>query len=270
MKKTFVSALAVLNFMFAFAQEDNVVIENQSVGTEQMSPNNEQTEQKVRSSSSSDDFDSDFFASNNVSSGRDGEYKNVFGLRFGYSSSKVASLGVYTGAVSGFTFGVVDQIWFGESNVFAEVGAFFNQKGYSLKDFEPSETKLNYIEVPAMVCHRIGRESLSITAKAGGYIAMGLSGTLKTFVSEDPSAMDLFREEHKYDVFKEGSLSRFDAGVRFGLAVMIRKVMLGCRYDLGLYDISQKDIIYGDDNLMLGYKNLKNRCFQILMGFNFR
>ena len=34
--------------------------------------------------------------------------------------------------------------------------------------------------------------------------------------------------------------------------------------------IDKKDIIYGDDELMLGYKHLKNRSFQILAGFNFK
>lgn len=331
MKKIFVSALTVLNLLFASAQEvrtdisftpvggaaetttttsvENKSIESQSAvaAPAQTNPNNVQaapqqqpttqattqqpaaqtsaqpsasaqvsTQQSATaqpqssSSSNSDDFDSDFFASNNeASASGEGQIKNVFGIRFGYSASKVASLGVYSASVSGFTVGATDQIWFGERNVFAETGVFFVQKGYELKDFEPSKTKLNYIEIPALICHRIGRESLNITAKAGGYIACGVKGKLNTYISERPAASDFFLTEHEFDVFKEGAISRFDAGARFGLAFVIRKVLIGCRYDLGLYKIDKNDLIYGDDELMLGYKHLKTRSFQILMGINF-
>lgn len=221
------------------------------------------------SSSSSDDYDSDYFASNNEAESTEGDIRNVLGIRAGYCISRVSSYGVYSAAVSGFTVGAMDQIWFGERNVFSEVGLFFVQKGYSLKDFEPSETKINYIELPVLLCHRIGRESLSIAAKAGGFLSVGVSGKLKTFVSENPTVIDLFKSENEFDVFKEGAIGRFDAGVRFGMDIVIKKVLLGCRYDLGLYKIDKKDIIYGDDNLMLGYKNLNNRSFQLLIGINF-
>lgn len=330
MKKIFVSALTVLNLLFASAQEvrtdisftpaggaaettTTTSVENKSTESQsavaapaQTNPNNVQVapqqqpapqqtttqtaaqqtatqtstqtapqqsaaaQPQSSSSSNSDDYDSDFFASNNeASTSGEGQIKNVFGIRVGYSASKIASLGVYSASVSGFTVGATDQIWFGERNVFAETGVFFVQKGYELKDFEPSKTKLNYIEIPALICHRIGRESLNITAKAGGYIACGVKGKLNTYISESPAASDFFLTEHEFDVFKEGAISRFDAGARFGLAFVIRKVLLGCRYDLGLYKIDKNDLIYGDDELMLGYKHLKTRSFQILMGINF-
>lgn len=305
MKKIFVSALAVLNLLFASAQEEKMDVSAANAGgnVEVTTKVEEQTQAKTNeaqptqsvaaqtsvsqtvtttkqniqqsssssasSSSSSDDYDSDFFSSHNESSSNSGEFRNSIGIRFGYTSSKVASLGVYSASVPGITIGAVDQIWFGETNVFTEVGLFFTQKGYSLKYFEPSKTKINYIEVPAMVCHRMGRETLSVTAKAGGYLACGIKGTLKTQVSDNPDAIDLFKEENEFDLFKEGALSRFDAGVRFGLAFVVRKVMVGCRYDLGLYKIDKKDLIYGEDELMLGYKHLQNRSFQILMGINF-
>lgn len=301
MKKIFVTGLAVLNLLFASAQEDQsnvsstpigvsaetatVVesqpVENQSVKVTEsntkpaepveqpVSRHNESQSAATSSASSSDDFDSDYFSSNSDYSSSNESNSNHIGIRFGYTSSRATSVGVYSGAVSGFTFGAVDQIWFGETNVFGEVGLFFTQKGYTLKQFEPSETRINYLETPVMICHRIGRETLSITAKAGGYLACGVKGTLKTFISDSPAAIDLFKAEHQYDLFKEGAIGRFDAGVRFGLAIVVRKVMLGCRYDLGLYKIDKKDIIYGDDALMLGYKQLQNRSFQILMGINF-
>ena len=201
---------------------------------------------------------------------QDGNIKNVLGLRFGACTSKATSYGVSSAHMYGFTCGVVDQIWFGEKAVFSEIGLFCNEKGYSLKNFEPSQTKLCYLELPAMMCYRQGRESLNVTYKAGGYVACAVKSTLTTEVSDSPAATDLFKSEHEFDLLKEGALKRFDAGVKFGVDFVVRKVQIGFTYDLGLYKIDKKDIIYGDDELMLGYKHLKNRSFQILAGFNFK
>lgn len=303
MKKIFVSALTVLNLLYASAQEEKMdvtftpvnestvvettvksePVETKAVATEetksfeskpatqtvaQQTPT--QQPDKTPTSSNSDDFDADFFASNNEEARLDGDIKNVLGIRFGGCTSKATSYGVSSAHMYGFTCGVVDQIWFGEKAVFSEIGLFCNEKGYSLKNFEPSQTKLCYLEIPAMMCYRQGRESLNVTYKAGGYIACAVHAQLKTKVSDSPAAIDLFKSEQKIDLLKEGAIKRFDAGVKFGLDFVVRKVQIGFTYDLGLYKIDKKDIIYGDDSIELGYKQLKNRSFQILAGFNFK
>ena len=303
MKKIFVSALTVLNLLYASAQEEKMdvtftpvnestevetnvksePVETKAVATEetksfeskpatqtvaQQTPT--QQPDKTPTSSNSDDFDADFFASNNEEARLDGEIKHVLGLRFGACTSKATSYGVSSAHMYGFTCGAVDQIWFGEKAVFSEIGLFCNEKGYSLKNFEPSQTKLCYLEIPALMCYRQGRESLNMTYKAGGYIACAVHAQLKTKVSDSPAAIDLFKSEQKIDLLKEGAIKRFDAGVKFGLDFVVRKVQIGFTYDLGLYKIDKKDLIYGDNELMLGYKQLKNRSFQILAGFNFK
>lgn len=303
MKKFFVSALTVLNFLFASAQEekmdvtftpinesteekanaDSEPVETKVAATEEkksfesepatqtkaQQPSAQQLD-KSSASSNSDDFDSDFFASNNETASHDGEVKNVIGIRFGACTSKATSYGVSSAHLYGFTCGAVDQIWFGEKAVFSEIGLFCNEKGYSLKNFEPSQTKLCYLEIPALMCYRQGQESLNVTYKAGGYIACAVHAKLKTKVSDSPAAIDLFKSEQEFDLLKEGAIKRFDAGVKFGVDFVIRKVQIGFTYDLGLYKIDKKDIIYGDDSIELGYKQLKNRSFQILAGFNFK
>lgn len=303
MKKFFVSALTVLNFLFASAQEekmdvtftpinesteekanaDSEPVETKVAATEEkksfesepatqtkaQQPSAQQLD-KSSASSNSDDFDSDFFASNNETASHDGEVKNVIGIRFGACTSKATSYGVSSAHLYGFTCGAVDQIWFGEKAVFSEIGLFCNEKGYSLKNFEPSQTKLCYLEIPALMCYRQGRESLNMTYKAGGYIACAVHAKLKTKISDSPAAIDLFKSEQEFDLLKEGAIKRFDAGVKFGVDFVIRKVQIGFTYDLGLYKIDKKDIIYGDDSIELGYKQLKNRSFQILAGFNFK
>jgi hypothetical protein len=126
------------------------------------------------------------------------------------------------------------------------------------------------LEIPALMCYRQGRESLNVTYKAGGYLACAVHAKLKTKISDSPAAIDLFKSEHEFDLLKEGAIKRFDAGVKFGVDFVVRKVQIGFTYDLGLYKIDKKDIIYGDDTIELGYKQLKNRSFQILAGFNFK
>ncbi|MDO4526228.1 MAG: hypothetical protein Q4B61_12960 [Bacteroidales bacterium] len=303
MKKIFVSALTVLNLLYASAQEEKMdvtftpvnestevetnvksePVETKAVATEetksfeskpatqtvaQQTPT--QQPDKTPTSSNSDDFDADFFASNNEEARLDGDIKNVLGLRFGACTSKATSYGVSSAHMYGFTCGVVDQIWFGEKAVFSEIGLFCNEKGYSLKNFEPSQNKLCYLEIPALMCYRQGRESLNVTYKAGGYLACAVHAKLKTKISDSPAAIDLFKSEHEFDLLKEGAIKRFDAGVKFGVDFVVRKVQIGFTYDLGLYKIDKKDIIYGDDTIELGYKQLKNRSFQILAGFNFK
>lgn len=311
MKKLFVSALTILNILFASAQDEKMDIsftpvdnntetstkaesepvESQVVAPEEpksyeSKPATQPTIQqastqpavqqsqaqpaKPSTESKSDDYDSDFFASNNDAASSEGEIKNVLGLRFGGCTSKATSYGVSSAHMYGFTCGVVDQIWFGEKAVFSEIGLFCNEKGYSLKNFEPSKNKLCYLEIPALMCYRQGRESLNVTYKAGGYIACAVHARLKTNISDSPAAIDLFKSEHEFDLLKEGAIKRFDAGVKFGLDFVVRKVQIGFTYDLGLYKIDKKDIIYGDDSIELGYKQLKNRSFQILAGFNFK
>ncbi len=303
MKKIFVSALTVLNLLYASAQEEKMdvtftpvnestevetnvksePVETKAVATEETKsfeskpatqPVAQQTPtqqpDKTPTSSNSDDFDADFFASNNEEARLDGDIKNVLGLRFGACTSKATSYGVSSAHMYGFTCGVVDQIWFGEKAVFSEIGLFCNEKGYSLKNFEPSQNKLCYLEIPALMCYRQGRESLNVTYKAGGYLACAVHARLKTKISDSPAAIDLFKSEHEFDLLKEGAIKRFDAGVKFGVDFVVRKVQIGFTYDLGLYKIDKKDIIYGDDTIELGYKQLKNRSFQILAGFNFK
>ena len=132
MKKLFVSALTILNILFASAQEEKMDIsftpvdnntetstkaesepvESQVVAPEEpksyeskpatqpaiqqasAKPAVQQTQaQSVKPSteSKSDDYDSDFFASNNEAASSDGEIKNVLGLRFGACTSKATS-----------------------------------------------------------------------------------------------------------------------------------------------------------------------------------
>ena len=93
---------------------------------------------------------------------------------------------------------------------------------------------------------------------------------MKTEASESPAAIDFFKSEHEFDLLKEGAIKRFDAGAKFGVDFVVRKVQIGFTYDLGLYKFDKKDIIYGDESLELGYKRLKNRSFQIIAGFNFK
>ena len=43
----------------------------------------------------------------------------------------------------------------------------------------------------------------------------------------------------------------------------------GVAYEAGLIDIDKFDTVYGNDSRMIGYKNVRNRCFLIRTGVNF-
>ena len=164
MKKIFVSALTVLNLLYASAQEEKMDVtftpfsenseadtnvksehvETKTVATEENNSfesrpatqaETQQTQaqlDKTSTTSNSDEFDTDFFASNNETERLDGEIKNVLGIRFGGCTSKATSYGVSSAHLNGITIGAVDQIWVGEKNVFSEVALFINNRGYSL------------------------------------------------------------------------------------------------------------------------------------------
>ena len=43
----------------------------------------------------------------------------------------------------------------------------------------------------------------------------------------------------------EGGLHRFDAGLQFGIGFEYKEFFIGATYDLGLFDITAKDLAYG-------------------------
>ena len=129
-----------------------------------------------------------------------------------------------------------------------------NTKDKVKEEYKPTEDEIKFKEE---------YESLNGTKRSNGEI------NKKIEIDRDNNIVYISIDEAS-DLLKEGAIKRFDAGVKFGVDFVVRKVQIGFTYDLGLYKIDKKDIIYGDDSIELGYKQLKNRSFQILAGFNFK
>lgn len=188
--------------------------------------------------------------------------KNIVSVKAGVAVSKTLSRGLSTSNIIGYHLCVSDQINLSKTNpLYLETGLAATLKGYKISGYEDSETKLHYLQLPVLLNYHIGYpDRLEFVPFGGFYGGLCLSGKLK--YNEES---DTFKE---LDVFKEGSLNRFDFGAQFGADIVLNRFLIGFVYDLGLLEIDEKDVIYGNDN-RLGYKNLKNRTAIVRVGFKF-
>lgn len=189
--------------------------------------------------------------------------KNIITVKAGLGVSKTLSRGLSTSSVVGYHVGVSDQINVSKSMpLYVETGLFANMKGYKILGYDESETKMHYLQLPALVNYHIGKQGgFEVIPSAGVYLGLGLAGKLKYNID-----LDTYKE---IDVFKDKTIKRFDFGTQMGVDVVFRKVQVGFAYDLGLIEIDKKDAIYGDSEEKLGYRNLKNRSAIFRLGLNF-
>ena len=184
---------------------------------------------------------------------------NLLTVRCGGNISTVTSYGVPSSHLGGFWLGLTDHISiYHKQPVYLETGLIFTQKGYKLSGYKDSKTKLNYFELPVMINYRIGNYGLfEVVPTVGGYVSVGVGGKLT------------YEETQQYNVFKEGSLDRLDCGLRLGADVVFGIVSLSFTYDLGFKKIDNFDPIFGDNETLLGYKDIKNKSLLFGIGFNF-
>lgn len=183
---------------------------------------------------------------------------NTLSIRASYLASWARSFGVGASVQHGYAAGVYDQIRFTRYLPFyIETGLGFASKGYQIKGFDNSSTRVNYLEIPLGVSYNIpvGRY-VTIQPYAGVYYACGVWGRLRHGGKE-------------YDVFEEKSLSHNDFGYSVKVAATYRQYYLGIGYECSLIDISKRDIIYPGQSNMLGYRNLKNVSFSLTLGYSF-
>lgn len=184
---------------------------------------------------------------------------NLLTVRCGGNTSTATSYGVPSSHLGGFWLGLTDHISiYHKQPVYLETGLIFVQKGYKISGYKDSKTKLNYFELPVMVNYRVGKYGyFEVVPTVGGYVSVGASGKLT------------YEEDKKFDVFKEGSLDRLDCGLRLGTDIVFGIVSLSFMYDLGFKKIDNFDPIFGDNETLLGYKEIKNKSLLFGIGFNF-
>ncbi|MCX4300986.1 MAG: porin family protein [Alistipes sp.] len=188
---------------------------------------------------------------------------NVNSLSVSGESDLKSRVGYHVGAV-------VD--WNVAKNFYVQPGLYFTTRGAKSSD-EGWEQKINmnYLQIPISVAYRFPvSETVKIDVNVGPYVAFGLGGKMK--ISEGGYDYDddydygydyddEYGDDEEIKMFgSEGLCKRFDAGLRFGAGVHIRKFTVGLCYDLGLTNIARES---GE-----GAK-IKNGSFQISLGYNF-
>lgn len=166
-------------------------------------------------------------------------------------------------------------------NFYIQPGLFFTTRGAKIEvsDAEGSyayqvtgKVNMNYLQIPVQFSYRfpLGR-TVKLDVNVGPYAAVGLGGKMKVEETERWNGMT---ETYKDDcpVFGKsteeetrGDFRRFDAGLRFGAGVNVRKFRIGLVYDLGLVNLAHTGLdSQWDDNT-----KLRNGSFQISVGYNF-
>jgi len=153
----------------------------------------------------------------------------------------------------------------GTGALYFQPGLMFVTKGHN---YEYNDNYLNdeatwrlyYLEMPLMAMMKVPvTQDFAIAMNAGPYLALGLSGQ-KTYKWEDGFGE---QDDGKINIFKDNKqmerVSRFDAGLGFGIGVEFKRVYFGVSYDLGLTDIA-----YNKQNV-----GGKNRTFSINLGYEF-
>lgn len=166
-------------------------------------------------------------------------------------------------------------------NLYLQPGLYFTTRGAKLDEtgtengYKYSLTEkinMNYLQIPISVSYRLPvGKIVKIDINVGPYFAAGLGGRIKdegtiSYNGERAS------ESVSYDVFGKwseeeprGDFKRFDAGLRFGAGVHIRKVSIGLIYDLGLANL----LYTGEEHIWDKGTKYRNGSFQVSLGYNF-
>ena len=180
--------------------------------------------------------------------------KVAFGVRAGLNVNSLSVSGE-SGWKSrvGYHVGAVMD-WNVAKNFYVQPGLYFTTRGAKSSD-EGWEQKINmnYLQIPISVAYRFPlSETVKLDINVGPYVALGVGGKIKFSESGDSEEIKAFGSE--------GLCKRFDAGLRFGAGVHIRKLCVGLCYDLGLANIARES---GEG------EKIKNGSFQISLGYNF-
>ena len=183
---------------------------------------------------------------------------NIVGIRVGGAMSYVTSYGVKSTAIGGYAVGVVDQLQL-VLNVpfYLETGLSIIGKGYQIKGFDDSKTRLHYLHIPIGINYHINvADKFEVIPIVGTYLAIGVAGERK-------------RNGETVSVFGNGGFKRIDFGTQYGLNIARKQFLLGASFNLGMIKIDKEDKVYPDQNNLLGYRDLKNRGLVFSFGYNF-
>ncbi len=150
-------------------------------------------------------------------------------------------------------FGVIADIgitdWF-----YIQPGVYFTTKSFDFylsdkeKELEYSWRRLYelyYLEIPVLASFRIElADDFKLQLNTGAFVACGVGGNVKDVILKS-EIIDIGDFLGNPFVKGEGGLHRFDAGLQFGIGFSYKEFFIGAAYDLGLFDITAKDLAYG-------------------------
>lgn len=104
-----------------------------------------------------------------------------------------------------------------------------------------------YIELPIYASYRVNvADQSQIQINFGPYLACGVNGKIKV-------------DKYDVDIFDDGGLRRFDAGLGIGAGYTYSHFYIGFDYQFGLANIADTG----------GFGKITNRNFNISVGYNF-
>lgn len=183
--------------------------------------------------------------------------KNIIGIRGGLNMANMTSHGILATNRNTFLFGISEQVRITKSiPLYIETGAYLAGKGYRIKGYNDSKTKLLYVQIPIMVnYHLYLNDDIYFEPHLGFYYSYGIHSKRKY-------------EGKKIDVFENGEMKTSDVGICTGLGFTIQKFHMGVKYEIGFFDIA-KNNVSANYKQKLGYDKLHNKCLSIYIGSNF-
>ncbi|CAM1370518.1 porin family protein [Tenacibaculum xiamenense] len=170
--------------------------------------------------------------------------KNAFGAQSFDSSTNFHFGGVVEFKLSE-KFSVQPELLFSRQG---NVAIFKGGTGVVMMDFE-DKTRLDYLNVPVMLKYYFIKK---ISVEVGPQIGVLLSA--KSIIDDKSIPGDT---QEKRDI--KDHIESIDFGVNFGVGSKLENgINFGLRYNLGV-----TDIVKSDEN------TLKNRVFQVFLGYNF-
>ena len=181
-----------------------------------------------------------------------------FGLRIGPAFSHVSGDGItYAGSSkTGLHLGgVVGFEITNRAPVFFETGiSYVNKGGKGSWLGHNVTTSLSYIELPLVFKYIYYTDlGLSIHPLFGGYLAVGVDGSIKNYDTHEKTSAFGKDSELGLPRFK-----RFDGGLRIGCGVGFSMFYLDLSYDIGLANVCHND-----------YDSSSNGTFYLNFGVNF-
>lgn len=151
----------------------------------------------------------------------------TFGVKAGGNFSSFSGDINKTNYVFKYQFGITADLALTE-NFYVITGIDLQTKGTKTKPKGAANVKYNpmYLQVPVHAAYKLNiGNNLKFVGEAGPYVAYGISGKVKG-------------DGHKFNIFGDDKLKRFDFGVGAGVGVELGNIVVKGGYDFGLLNIS--------------------------------